>query len=104
MLNDNIGVNNYMKEELLKGLSEEQIAKIRECKNTEEVLAIAKEEGIELTDEQLEAVSGGCSKATIHCPNCGSTNLTKRPIGFAHRVSGYRLTCNDCGTKWETGL
>ena len=99
-----IGVNNYMKDELLKGLSEEQIAKIKECKNTEEVLAIAKEEGIELTDEQLEAVSGGCSKATIHCPNCGSTNLTKRPIGFAHRVSGYRLTCNDCLTKWETGL
>jgi len=27
--------------------------------NTEEVLAIVKEEGIELTDEQLEAVSGG---------------------------------------------
>jgi len=99
-----IGVNNYMRDELLKGLTEEQIAKIRECKNTEEVLAIAKEEGIELTDEQLEAVSGGCSKETIHCPNCGSTNLTKRPIGFAHRVSGYRITCNDCGTKWETGL
>ena len=94
-----------MKEELLKGLSEEQIAKIRECKNTEEVLAIAKEEGIELNDEQLEAVSGGaCTKETIRCPNCGSTNITKRAVGVAHRVSGYRLTCIDCGTKWETGL
>ena len=93
-----------MKEELLKGLSEEQIAKIRECKNTEEVLAIAKEEGIELTDEQLEAVSGGCSKDTIHCPNCGSTNLTKRAVGFARRLYGYKFTCNDCGTKWETGI
>ena len=99
-----IGVNNYMKEELFKGLSEEQIARIRECKNTEEVLAIAKEEGIELTDEQLEAVSGGCSKETVHCPNCGSTNLTKRATGFAHRVSGYRFTCNDCGATWDTGL
>lgn len=48
-----------MKEELLKGLSEEQIAKIRECKSQEELLKLAKEEGIELTDEQLEAVSGG---------------------------------------------
>ena len=94
-----------MKEELLKGLSEEQIAKIRECKNTEEVLAIAKEEGIELTDEQLEAVSGGgCTKETVHCPNCGSTNLTKRAVGVAHRVSGYRFTCNDCGATWEKGL
>ena len=94
-----------MKEELLKGLSEEQIAKIKECKNTEEVLAIAKEEGIELTDEQLEAVSGGgCTKETVHCRNCGSINLTKRAVGVAHRVSGYRFTCNDCGAQWETGL
>ena len=28
-----IGVGNYMRGELLKGLSEEQIAKIRECLN-----------------------------------------------------------------------
>ena len=49
-----------VKEELLKGLNEEQIAKIKACKNQEEMLAVAKEEGVELTDEQLEAVSGGC--------------------------------------------
>ena len=48
-----------MKEELLKGLTQEQIAKAKACKNSEELLALAKEEGIELTDEQLEAVSGG---------------------------------------------
>ena len=48
-----------MREELLKGLTEEQIAKVRACKNQEELLALAREEGIELTDEQLEAVSGG---------------------------------------------
>ena len=39
-----------MKEELLKGLTEEQIKKIKEYKNTEEVLALAKKEGIELTE------------------------------------------------------
>ena len=48
-----------MKDELLKGLTEEQIAKVKACKNQEEVLKVAKEEGVELTDEQLEAVSGG---------------------------------------------
>ena len=48
-----------MREELLKGLTEEQIAKVRACKNQEELLALAREEGIELTDEQLAAVSGG---------------------------------------------
>ena len=32
-----------MKEELLKGLSEEQIAKVKACKSQEEMLALAKE-------------------------------------------------------------
>ena len=49
-----------MKEELLKGLTEEQIAKVKACKSQEELLALAKEEDIKLTEEQLEAVSGGC--------------------------------------------
>ena len=62
-----------MKEELLKGLSKEQIVKLKACKNQEEMLSLAKEEGIELSDEQLEAVSGGaCSlnKDNV-CPKCG---------------------------------
>ena len=41
-----------MKKELLKGLTEEQIAKVKACKNQEELLALAKEEDIELTEEQ----------------------------------------------------
>ena len=51
-----------MKQELLKGLTEEQIAKVKACKNSEELLALAKEEGIELNEEQLAAINGGaCS-------------------------------------------
>ena len=67
-----------MKNELFKGLTEEQIAKIKACKNQEEMLALAKQEGVELTDEQLEAVSGGCGTSTTSkirtsggvCPYC----------------------------------
>ena len=33
--------------------------KLRAAKTTDELLALAKEEGLELTDEQLEAMSGG---------------------------------------------
>ena len=55
------------REELLKGLTKEQLAKIKACKNTEEMLQVAKEEGIELSDEQLQAVSGGCG--TKQCEN-----------------------------------
>ena len=51
-----------MKKELLKGLSEDQIAKVKACDDVRDLLQLAKDEGVELTPEQLEAVSGGgCS-------------------------------------------
>lgn len=55
-----------MKQELLKGLTKEQIAKA---------------EGVELTEEQLAAVSGGCSSTDTRkvCPNCGSKNTELSP-------------------------
>lgn len=53
-----------MKQELLKGLSKEQIAKVKACKNSEKIFALAKAEGVELNDEQLKAISGGaCSES-----------------------------------------
>ena len=79
-----------MKQELLKGLTDEQIARVKACKSHEELLALAKEEGITLSDEQLEAVSGGfCSETTEPCPKCGSTNIKKEHRGndtFMHTV------------------
>ena len=42
-----------------KDLTEEQKAKAKACKSPEELLELAKAEGIDLTDEQLESVSGG---------------------------------------------
>lgn len=54
------------KKELLKGLTPEQIEKVQACKSHEQLLASAKQEGIELTNEQLEAINGGFT--------CGSTN------------------------------
>ena len=76
-----------MREDLLKGLTKEQIAKVKACKNSEELLALAKEEGIELTDEQLKAISGGgaCSVVSdigdrinpYDCPKCGANDPKK---------------------------
>ncbi|MBR2834409.1 MAG: hypothetical protein IKE43_01650 [Coriobacteriales bacterium] len=40
-------------------LTPEQIEKAKECKSADELVALAQEEGIELSDEQLEAFSGG---------------------------------------------
>ena len=51
-----------VKQELLKGLSEEQLIKVKECANSSDLLQLAKDEGVELSDEQLMAVTGGgCS-------------------------------------------
>lgn len=43
----------------IENLSPEQLEKARTCKTSEELLALAKAEGIELSDEELSAVSGG---------------------------------------------
>lgn len=88
-----------MKEELLDGLTDEQIAKIKSCKTNAEALAYAKEEGIELTDEQLEAVSGGCitwSRPTP-CPECKSTNTE-----WVWNKHPRHYHCNNCGKDFNT--
>ena len=52
-----------MKKELLKGLTNEQIARAKACRSGDELLALAHEEGVELNEEQLAAVhGGGCDK------------------------------------------
>ena len=53
-----------MKKELLKGLTKEQIAKVMACEDTRDLLQLAKDEGVELTDEQLKAISGGACSST----------------------------------------
>ncbi len=87
-----------MKEELLKGLSKEQMTKVKACKSQEEILKVAKEEGIELTEEQLETFSGGCftdSKPAV-CPKCGAVNDYTVYVAPNGRGAGQRM-CNKCG-------
>lgn len=92
-----------MKEELLKGLSAEQIAKIKACKNQEELLKLAKDEGIELNDEQLEAINGGSCTSTFKCPKCGATEIDSSHM--KHTMydvgSSTRYKCKKCGHTWS---
>lgn len=53
-----------MKKDLLKGLNEEQIAKVKECNDVHDLMQLAKDEGVELNDEQLNAISGGACSDT----------------------------------------
>ena len=79
---------------LLKGLTDEQIEKLKNCKNHAEMLQLAKEEGVELTDEQLEAVSGGACPDVI-CPVCDA------PIFEYTSDEDYQYyTCWNCDYKW----
>ena len=84
-----------MNKELLKGLSQEQIEKVKACTNQDQILRLAKEEGIELTNEQLEAVSGGCGTTykknayvpDSKCPKCGAVTGGRTYGGY------YKYTC-----------
>ena len=90
-----------MKQDLLKGLTEGQISRVKACKNSDELLAMAKAEGIELTDEQLEAVNGGACSNTDDCPpcpSCGSTNVKLRESGKTLK----KYKCKDCGKEFHT--
>ena len=91
-----------MREELLKGLSDEQIKKVEACKSSEEVLNLAKAEGMELTYEQLEAVSGGgCHNRPItKCPECGSTDINENHWTQEHCYL-HIYECRKCGHYWE---
>ena len=93
-----------MRKELLKGLTDEQIKKVEACKNPEEILALAKSEGVDLNDEQLEAVTGGgCFFDTLSCPNCRSTNVKKyADYGYYEGKTRYEYKCGDCGHHWYT--
>ncbi len=53
--------------------SPEQMDKIRNCTSSEELVELANSEGVELNDNQLEAISGGdwfnCSDEEGYCWN-----------------------------------
>ncbi len=84
-----------MNKDLLEGLTEEQIVKAKNCQSPEELLKLAKEEGIELTSEQLSAVSGGgCTIISLpHCPECNSVWVIQE---------AGKWKCLSCGDKFRT--
>ncbi|MGN0483434.1 MAG: hypothetical protein ACI4HI_07765 [Lachnospiraceae bacterium] len=86
-------------------ISKDVLVKAKQTKNAEELLALAKENGMEMTaeqaeenfaklhqngelaDDELDNVAGGCSQKV--CANCKSNQLF--PYG------GGKFKCIDCG-------
>ena len=93
-----------MRKELLKGLTAEQIEKASHCHSEAELLALAKEEGVELTSEQLAAVAGGgcgphAESRTAACPRCNEQTQGE----FIETTPGdgkYHFICKHCGFEW----
>ena len=84
----------------LSNLSPEIQEKISACNSPEEILALAKEEGYALSEEELEQISGGKSWVTTvvdryQCPKCGSFDISVEPLC----VPEYK--CKSCGWGWD---
>ena len=72
-------------------LSPEMQEKARECKTKEELNALLAENDVELSEDALKAVSGGCT-TTRKCPQCGG----KMEFFSVHGdYTGWR--CTSCG-------
>ena len=59
----------------------------------EQILEAAKEEGYELTDEELESIAGGGEWTNERCPTCGHTGTMYCPGTGVSR-------CGKCGSTW----
>ena len=96
-----------MREDLLLGLSKEQIEKVNQCRSSEEILELAKKEGVELTDEQLEAVNGGfcdpdgSSINPIQCPKCHHTNTKLTGQHDVGKLVWDTYYCYDCDFEYR---
>ena len=94
-----------MLEKFIRELPQELQEKARKCGSTEELLALARDEKVELPPEALEAIAGGkgggvgCSPFEW-CPRCGGKNYTesREDLDLNHYRIHYR--CKDCGCKW----
>ena len=79
-------------------LTDEQKEKIAGCKDKEDYLSLARELGYELSEEELDNISGGDDvdgwADRPCCPNCGSYNVAVAYDG------GLCYRCRDCGCEW----
>ena len=71
-----------------KDLTETQRAKVAGASTSEDILRIAREEGYELSDEEIEQISGGWEQSK-GCKKCGGMVIYERALGC--------YICERCG-------
>ena len=90
-----------MNEDILKGLTDDQRKKLEACKSREEFEALAKDELIQLSDEEIEQISGGERSfwdwlfgKPLKCPSCNSKDCEEiEPNAYGTKMA----RCNVCG-------
>lgn len=92
----------------LEDLTPDLRSKVIACKTPDELLALAEEEGYDLSDEELDGVAGGWNlvdevvdRAVPECPECSSREVSVFPMpvgGLKHCV------CHHCGYQWNKPL
>lgn len=70
-------------------LTDEEKAKLHAAGSPEKLLELARAEGRELSDEELEQVAGGWTDKSTPCPYCGAAPTYVDPIGLRY--------CKNCG-------
>ena len=84
-------------------LSDELKAKAKACNTPEELLALAQEEGYELNDEELEAISGGHGWTTEEIDNLAASRYDCKKLACNHfwcdAVTCPEITCGEYNTR-----
>ena len=82
-------------------LTDEQCMKLEKCTTPEEILALAKDEGYELSSEELTEIAGGSwnpvKEILPKCPACGSMGVSMFPLPGTGVV---RCICGSCKHVW----
>ena len=87
---------NEIFEEYIKDLSPELQEKARQCKTKEELNAFIAENELELPEDALESVAGGCRTVSgMYCRSCGSENIALYSLG----EGGTIYICRNCDSS-----
>ena len=78
-------------------LTLKQQERLKNCKSPEDILALAKAEGYELTQDELEKISVGGWGTLYECSQCGSNDIAvvHDPVN-----DNVYCTCRKCGHEW----
>ena len=89
-------------EKYIEGLDPELQEKARACNSLEEVMELAAENDIELPEDALKAVSGGCGGGHSHSGNTEVYELWDLNIQFRGNKIEYlkEFRCTGCSYKW----